>query len=43
MAKINRAENAYEREPSPLGFLFAGTFDKSSLKDGEGATETKIL
>ena len=43
MAKINRAKNTYEREPSWLVFLFAGAFDKSSLKDGEGATETKNL
>ena len=44
MAKINRAKNTYEREPSSwLVFLFAGAFDKSSLKDGEGETETKNL
>ena len=44
MAKINRAKNTYEREPlSRLVFLFAGAFDKSSLKDGEGETETKNL
>ncbi|CAH3168924.1 unnamed protein product [Porites lobata] len=28
---------------SILGFLFAGAFEKSSSKDGEGATETKNL
>ena len=43
MAKINRAKNTYEREPSWLVFLFAGAFDKSRSKDGEGATETKNL
>ena len=43
MSKINRAKNTYEREPWWLVFLFAGAFDKSSLKDGEGATETKNL
>ena len=43
MAKIKRAKNTYEKEPSWLVFLFAGAFDKSSLKDGEGAAETKNL
>ena len=45
MSKINPAknENTFEREPWWLVFLFAGAFDKSSLKDGEGATETKNL
>ena len=45
MAKINRAKNTYERESSWLVFFIciAGAFDKSSLKDGEGATETKNL
>ena len=45
MAKINGAKNTYEREPSLLVFFFclSGAFDKSSLKDGEGATETKNL
>ena len=45
MAKINRAKNTYKTEPSWLVFFIciAGAFDKSSLKDGEGGTETKNL
>ena len=38
-----RAMNTYGREPWSLVLLFAGAFDKSSSKDGEGATETKNL
>ena len=46
MAKINRAKEYVRKGTVMISFFLisiAGAFDKSSLKDGEGATETKNL